>query len=490
MTDRRNGAEPIDRFANTKLLVEREGAKIVLPSDPHEMTYDEAITALRRQKANEETSMSVNEVVRAFPLDGAHALQKALARIYGWTSYVPTPGFFGSRPPSMRSLEIGVGETIQVVWGGFVVPGIEGEFTTAVNAVDGRHVFAIQGSVKRKDMPLVKQIADLTRQIVAEESVYRGKAIHLPVDNDGDLDLDENPKFLDLTRVNAAELMFSEELGRQITTNLFTPIERTDACRAAGVPLKRGILLAGRYGTGKTLTAFVAAQKAVANGWTFILVDRVAGLREAIEFAKQYQPAVIFAEDIDRAMGGEERTVEIDDILNTIDGIGTKGAEIITILTTNHLADINRAMLRPGRLDVVLEVTPPDATTVERLMRLYGRDMVPADADLGPAAAELAGQIPAVVREVVERAKLYAIAETEPGRPVEVTGPALLGAARGMKMHLELLAEKAEPETTPHERLGSAMADVVKETVYGNGLMTAVSAIDQRTNALARRILG
>src|SRR5262249_9702485 len=111
----------------------------------------------------------------------------------------------------------------------------------------------------------------------------------------------------------------------------------------------------------KTLTAYVTAKKSSSNNWTFIYLDRVAGLHEAFRFAKQYAPSVIFAEDIDRAVNGDDRTTDIDDVLNTIDGIESKGGEIITILTTNHVDQINRAMLRPGRLDAVISIQAPDA---------------------------------------------------------------------------------------------------------------------------------
>lgn len=471
-----------DRFANTDIQIERKGAKIILPSDPHEMSYDEGILALKRKKKEEETFMNVYEIVHAYPLDGALALQKALSRIYGWAT--AKPGSFFTAPPTTVGLETGVGETTQVIWGTFEIPGIEGYVQTSVGQEDGRMVFLIGGEVKKKDMPQVKKIAELTRKIVREESVYRGKAIHLRVNNDGLLDTNNPPKFLDLSRVNREELVFSDHTMTQINTNLFTPITRTEVCRQNRVPLKRGVLLSGTYGTGKTLTAFVAAQLCEENGWTFILIDKVKGLSEAINFAKQYQPALIFAEDIDRAVAGDNRTVEIDDVLNTIDGIGSKGSEIMTVLTTNHVKDINQAMLRPGRLDAVITVEAPDAVAAQKLVRMYGRGLIDANEDLTEAGLELAGHIPAVIREVVERSKLYAISQTEPGEKLRVTGKAIADAARGMKDHLALLAEKTEQPKTAVELLGEAMAEIVGMKVAESDLMnrthkTAVSIANE-----------
>ncbi len=253
-------------------------------------------------------------------------------------------------------------------------------------------------------------------------------------------------------------------------TNLFTPIERTEHCRRLKIPLKRGVLLEGPYGTGKTLTAFVTAKKCADNGWTFIMLDRVSGLKDALTFARMYSPAVVFAEDIDRVVAGE-RSVSMDDVLNNIDGVESKGTEIITILTSNHAENINRAMLRPGRLDAVLHIVAPDAKAAEKLMRLYARGLILDTEDLTNAGVELNGQIPAVIREVVERSKLYAVSRcVTPNDEFTLKGSDLELAAKGMKEHLKLLNPSAAQPLNSNEQLGKALSLVVQDTVYGNGL--------------------
>lgn len=456
-----------NRFKNTEVKVEHKGTKIVLPSDPHDMTYKEAIASLELRQREEETDVSVNEIVKAFPFDGAYAFMNAMKQIYGWATPIPTPGFFGPRPPQTISLEIAYGVTTQIIWGDFAIPGIEGKLTTGVWPDDsGMMYFCVNGVVKKKHMADVKRVADLTREIVAQASIYRGQAIRLDCNKHGGVDFNKQPKFLDLTRVNPDELTYSEEVMTQIKTNLFTPIEHTETCRQYGVPLKRGVLLQGPYGTGKTLAAFVTATKCVRNGWTFILLDKVSGLHGALTFARLYGPSVVFAEDIDRAVTGD-RSVAMDDILNTIDGIESKGSEIITILTSNHVENINPAMLRPGRLDAVIHVTAPDAKAAEKLIRIYARNTLATDADLTEAGKELDGKIPAVIREVVERAKLYAIGSGDvAGGKVVVTGKALTDAARGMKAHLDLLSPK-KPEPSNADKLYDAFKSLVGEVAPG-----------------------
>lgn len=451
---------PID-FTHTDVGVKREGVKLILPET---MTYEMGIDILKRKIKEEQTTVAVHETVETYPLDGAYALMQVLKDRYGWAQAVATPGFFGDNPPAMMSLEVGPGKFEQVIWGGFIVPGVEGRLETGATRKDGRFIFAIQGEVKQRYRDEIKKLADHVRDYVKVKSVYKGKAIRLKTTDAGDLDARQPPTFLDLSRVNEEELTFSAELAAQVQTNLFTPIEYTEECRRYKIPLKRGVLLEGKYGTGKTLTAFVTAKKAERNGWTFLYLDRVSGLKSAINFAQQYGPAVIFAEDIDRAMEGG-RTVKIDDILNQIDGIDSKGQELITILTSNHVENINKAMLRPGRLDAVLSIVPPDAKACEKLIRLYGRDLVAEGEDLTKVGEALAGQIPATIREVMERSKLAAIPRHQNGEALTLIASDLLIAAHEMKSHLALMAPKDEKGKTSEEMIGIAIKEVLHDTV-------------------------
>jgi transitional endoplasmic reticulum ATPase len=281
------------------------------------------------------------------------------------------------------------------------------------------------------------------------------------------------PSFLDTSKVDVDGLIYSQAVMDAVRTNLFTPIQRVNDCIANGVPVKRGVLLGGTYGTGKTLAATCASRLAEDNGITYVYCPRASELADAIEFAKQYQsPAcVVFCEDIDRAVNGE-RTVAMDDILNIIDGIDSKKANIITVLTTNDLDGINPAMLRPGRLDAVIEVTPPDAKATERLIRYYGGESISANEDLTEAARVLSeqGAIPAIIAEVVHRAKLAQITIQQPGTKVTgITGEALKVSAETMAMQLALLARAAEKRDevwTMEELIHRAVSAVRDEKSY------------------------
>lgn len=483
---KKDAAEAANPYADKDVKIEHKGTKIILPSDPAEMTTTQAIKALQMKEKEESTVVTVNEIIKAFPFDGAYAFMNAMKTLYGWATPIPTPSFFGPRPPNTVSLEIDYNKTTQIIWGDFAIPNIEGKLSTGVWQDDsGMVYFKIGGEVKKGAMAEVKKLADLTREFVKEFSIYRGKAIRLEVDKNGKVDFTKAPKFIDLTRVNADELTYSEEVMAQIQMNLFTPIEHTDVCRKNKIPLKRGILLQGPYGTGKTLAAFVTAQKCVANGWTFVLLSKVSGLDNALTFARMYGPAVVFAEDIDREVSGDERTVAIDDILNTIDGIESKGSDIITILTSNHIENINQAMLRPGRLDAIIHVSPPDAVAAEKLVRIYARDTLAEGADLSEVGVVLNGKIPAVIREIVERSKLYAISRDPKAEVTVITGKDLVFAAKGMEAHLKLLEPK-DTTVSKEVQLYNLFSDMMTTGVGASSQVKEIQdVVDQINERLA-----
>lgn len=440
--------------------IDYEGRKIKLPDDPAKMPIPDAIAALKRLEKDEQTTLQVHEVIDAFPLDGVVALIKAIRQVYGWANYVGPPGFWGPQAPQMITVEIGPDpeDKIQVPWGGFQIPGIENPIYTKTTEGRRGSCLVVTGEVKKKHGAIIKELCDLAREIVARESIYQGKAIRLRPSGDT-IDMQSPPEFVQTRDVREEEWIMPRVTEDLIRTNIWTLIEKTDACVKAGIPLKRGILLEGPYGTGKTITALMTAKTCVGNGWTYITLDKVQGLRAALEFAKRYEPCVIFAEDVDRA--AEERNEQTNDLLNILDGVLSKTAKIMVVLTTNEVEKVHQSMLRPGRLDAVISVRPPDAESVTRLIRIYGRNLVRQDEDLTEIGAILAGQIPATIREVVERSKLSAIGRGD----TQVSSRDLVTAANGMKHHLDLLNRTNTRILSTTERVGASIADVINENL-------------------------
>jgi transitional endoplasmic reticulum ATPase len=445
----------------------RHGEKLILPEN---MTLKQGIDLLERRAEYEKEVTAFSESYDVLPFDGAHALAEVLIAKFGWAPATSTPSFFGDQPPQLISIETAPGVFVQVPWGRFSLPNVRGYIETGVSRKEGRYVFSINAQILRMNEDTVRSLFAEVREYLKTGSIYKGKAIQMRFRDDSGEPLSmPQPKFIDTSKIDPKALIYAQEVMDSVETNLFVPVSRAQDCLDNGIPVKRGVLLAGTYGTGKTMAAFVASRLATDAGITYVYAKRADELADAIEFGKQYQsPAcVVFCEDIDRSVNGE-RSVEMDDILNILDGIDTKHANIITVLTTNDLESINPAMLRPGRLDAVINVTPPDALAVEKLIRHYGSTAIAADTDLTEAGKELAGNIPAVIAEVVKRAKLSQLRLQAPGEKVNmISSEALTEAAKTMRAQVTLLRERSEAEAKP-----VTVDDLLRDIVSGGSDVT------------------
>lgn len=442
--------------------IQNFGESLIIPEG---MSVKQAKELLERREKFELEDTVINRTYAVFPYDGACSLDNVLRAKYGWAEAVAIPGFFGDTPPALQTVEVDYGKYRQVPWGRFVLPTVKGFVqTSAEKQSNGMWFFKLTAKVRRMDEKIIQELFELVFKETVSSSIYRGKAIKLRFkDAEGEAAMPE-PKFLDTSKIDERMLVFSDATMRAIRTNLYTPITRVEDCLRNGIPIKRGVLLGGTFGTGKTMAAAVASKLAVEHGVTYLYVPRADELKDALEFAKQYQsPAcVVFCEDIDRVVNGE-RSVQMDDILNIIDGIDSKNSHIIVVLTTNDLEAIHPAMLRPGRLDAVIPVTAPDAKAVETLIRIYAGPSLMPDTDLTEVGTELAGNIPAIISEVVKRAKLSELAILPPGDMVtRLSADALLDSARTMTAQMDLLDRAINGDAPVPTPLADALETVVR----------------------------
>lgn len=456
--------------------VEYKGKKITLPGDPAEMPLDAAIATLKRIKAAEEQVYDAYEQVEGLPWDAAVATFLALQDIYGVILPKTVMTWFGPRNPSFLTVKTGPGEhdVVQVPVGTFQLPGMDAPIQ--VGTYSGG--VSIYGKVNKRDRARLVEIATLARKKVIAESIYKGRAIQLKVTEDGDIDVSEQPDFYDVSNVKETDAIYNRTTERIIRTSILAPIKHTDACRKNGISLKRGILLEGRYGCGKSLTARVAAKVAIDNGWTFVIIDRAQGLKAALETARRYQPCVVFAEDIDRF--GDRTKEKVNDLVNLLDGLVPLGSAIMTVLTTNHLERIDKALLRPGRLDAVISIDAPDAEAVTRLITHYAGDALDAEVSLIATGEQLAGQIPASIAEVVKRAKLAMLTEDRQLLSEED----LLTAAESAMRHLALLAD-LPAEQSKGDQLAAALVGVLGTN---DGVTEHLDQLDDRAVGIAVKV--
>lgn len=440
------------------MSIERQGTKLIVPEG---VELDTAIKALTLKQREEEQTISINHTLPIEVAEGMVGFLRVLEREYGFVTNTGKMGFFGTRPPEYLGIETrpGVRESIPI--GELKIPGIDGHLCPTFAVQHKRVVFKVEGECKGKDRHKVDKIMAMVEEECRRNSIYKGHAIMTSfpdVDQCSSLE-DTFPVFAKLNSIRQDQVIFSKSVEEQISVSIFVPISKTKECRTHNIPLKRGILLEGPYGTGKTLTAAATATVCAENGWTFIYLKDVMRLAEAYAFAMQYQPAVIFAEDIDQIINGNNSEKQINQIQNAMDSIETKNIEVITVLTTNHIDKITRAMLRPGRLDTVVSVRAPDKEAAIRLVRMYAGNLLDANYDLEKSNVGdvLAGEIPAIIREVVERSKLATLRResgvlTLTPNDIEVT-------ATGMKAHMNLLKTPEPDNRSNREKAAYIMAE-------------------------------
>jgi transitional endoplasmic reticulum ATPase len=490
MSDNPNKTAPTSTLPNTAVV--HEGKRLVLPGDPSPMKYDDAIAVLLAQKKADNEMVRKIRNLDCLPWDGALALAKALHRKYGWVHTKPTMSFFGQNPPQVRNVPGPEGTTIETIWGQFQLVQFEGStINCGVHHDRGVPGFQLVADCKRLYGEEMVALFDLVAQIAQEESIYKGRAFNVDSDADGDLNIDSPPTFMNVKQVDRRGLIFSKLLEEELQANLFSMIEYTEVALAAGVPLRRGILLEGPYGTGKSLTALTTAKLCSENGWTFMNVQNPLALAKVIRWSKYFGKVVIFCEDIDRTMSGE-RTLDKDELLNIIDGVQGKHDDVILVLTTNHVENINPAMLRPGRFDAVISVQAPDAEAATRLIEHYaGGALEGTHDDLLEAGEKLAGRIPAVIAEVVKRSKLFsikrAVTEGKTGGQIRISPSDIILSAESMTKHLELLYGKKHVPTAA-ENLFSAMSALVKTSVEDIEEKDLVPEIREKVDYIRRRI--
>ncbi len=440
----------------THVDVERgQTSKIILPDG---MPLEIAQEWIKRQIVMEEKTITFHQGIKAYPLDGAYALYRAMTDIFGFVDLAKDDGPSGGTPPHMIGIKLPDGSNIQVPWGKMQFPGLDKDSYLETVYNIAKMEFEIHGKFKKKFEQVVATIADRTREILQESSIYKGKAIRVDLSWMTNGEFPSDPQFLkDIEKIKDSDVLMNKQTRLNYSSVLMR-IERTEICKRKNIPLKHGCLLAGPYGTGKTLTAKWTAKKAVENGWTFIYLEDCRQMKEALRLAEMYAPAVVFAEDIDKAMEGE-RSSQMNEILNTLDGIDTKSNPIITILTTNHLENINKAFMRAGRIDSLLVMSPLDEETALQFINNFGKNSegenLLAEDDYTEAAKHLSDIVPAFASEVINKAKMYALYRG--GEEEKINCSDIVAAALSFKEHIAIT--NGSSELNALEQLGNATKD-------------------------------
>lgn len=418
--------------------VVRHGDKIVLPQN---MEASAAIKILEAKAREEEEFTVFRRTLPVTPYDGAYCLSLAMEEMFGLV--VQRSGFFTPRQ-KVQVVVDHTGATIEVAWGSFKLPNIDGTIQTSYTWDDGRVLSELKAEVKGKHSLQVTKLFDLAYEYAKTRSLYKNRAMQVRfTDNDGNALPLPDIKFVDLER--AAPPIFADAIQEKLDYDLLAYIRLPEevVLEIAG-ELRRGVLLAGPYGSGKTMLSGYVGKEAVQAGFTFFYVQP-QDAEAAVRLAYQYEPSVVFIEDLDKLNEDEQRA-----LMNVLDGITSKRRRIISIFTTNHHDKLIQGLVRNGRIDLALHIDYPDATAAIRIAALYANGHMDEADDFAQAGKQMAGTNPAQIREIVNRAKMRAAARAKERNQTTylINNADMYGASLSVLDERDFLHPKQE-QTTP-----------------------------------------
>ncbi len=317
-------------------------------------------------------------------------------------------------PVGYANLRIGEDEVVACVQRGLYL--VHGTVPLAI-LVRGPDEFGMRHAVSVDVMAREKSEAEAflsdLRKMMRSRNIYRGRIVSLSYD-----DRSLRVEFHRLRRVERDGIILPKGLLERIERHTIGFANASRKLRAASRHLKRGLLLHGAPGTGKTLTAmYIAGQSP--DRTVILLTGRSLGLIEqSCAMARALAPATIIIEDVD--LIAEERThtgactVILFELLNQMDGLADD-ADILFVLTTNRPDLLEPALAsRPGRIDQAIEVPRPDEESRRRLFALYANGLKMNVHDLAVFVRRTEGASAAFIRELLRRAALIAADESDP----------------------------------------------------------------------------
>ena len=253
-------------------------------------------------------------------------------------------------------------------------------------------------------------VRERVEELMREHDVFRGQVLAFGFsEHRGNRLVTFQPR----PALAAADVVLPPGVLDAVRQHVVLAADRTGRLRDAGLHLKRGLLLHGPPGTGKTHTVRYLMSRLTGSTVVVVSGPALAMIGEATALARRLQPSVVVVEDVDliaqdRAYGPTGHPL-LFQLLNEMDGVGAD-ADVTFVLTTNRVEVLEHALTdRPGRVDLAVEIPRPAASERERLLRLYARGV---DTDLPDASAvveRMAGVTASFVRELVRRAVLHAI---------------------------------------------------------------------------------
>jgi transitional endoplasmic reticulum ATPase len=315
----------------------------------------------------------------------------------------------GNDSPEWRRLELdGVTFSLPKTLSTFFARGILGAAGVVVRliAADCYRGPALFVYAAPEDREVARAVFDAITATAKSKNLLRGRVLHATCNDGLQLDVTE------LASMERSSLSVPQQVWDEIDTNVAAVTTRADLMRALDLGTRRGILLAGPPGVGKSAISSIVAKELVGE-FTVILVEARAAmyvLRAVFEETKELGPTVVVLEDIDLYIGDRNNGTggaALADFLAVMDGT-ERYDDVLTIASTNDPAALDKAATRASRFDAIIHLDYPDVRGRAAILRgLIAKLDCAETVDVEQVATSIGGDVSgADLREIVRRAVL------------------------------------------------------------------------------------
>ncbi|KAI9760123.1 MAG: GTP-binding protein [Chaenotheca gracillima] len=262
--------------------------------------------------------------------------------------------------------------------------------------------------------------------------------------------------FLEVPQVRWSDIGGQDEVKRSLKEVVEWPFKNPTRMKRLGIEPAKGLLLYGPPGCSKTMTARALATE---TGLNFIAVkgpeifsmyvgETERRLREIFQKARAASPSIIFFDEIEAIAssrdGGQNNGIHtLTTLLNEMDGIEALKSVLI-LAATNKPEMLDMALLRPGRIDTLLYVGPPDAEARREILRgKLGKMDASSQLDVESLAQKLDGYSGAEIINVCDKAGSRAFRDSELNGIEEQLSDA----------HFEFAISKVRPQISLADRM-------------------------------------
>jgi AAA+ superfamily predicted ATPase len=273
--------------------------------------------------------------------------------------------------------------------------------------------------VAAEDADFAARIAADVRRLALEHNVYRGQVVSFAHDMFGERETVLS--FHSRSTMTADELILPEATTEAITRQVVGVARHRDRLLAARQHLKRGLLLYGPPGVGKTHTVRYLTSQLTGTTIVQLAGNSLHMIGAACSVARTLQPAMIVIEDVD--LIAEERGMHpgehplLFQLLNEMDGLA-EDADVVFLLTTNRVDVLEPALAqRPGRVDQAVALEHPDQEARGRLFSLYRGALDVDESRLDSVLRATEGVTASFLKELLRRAAVLAAEDSSSQGP-------------------------------------------------------------------------